>query len=217
VRRRPYSVILLDEIEKAHPEVFNILLQVLEDGRLTDSKGRMVSFKNTILIMTSNIGSDIIAKEAPLGFVDNGKLSQKEGLKDKVQGALKEKFKPEFINRVDEIVIFDYLGAEEIKKIVDLELNKVQKRLGKKDIKIVVSEKAKQSLARQGFDPNLGARPLKRIIQKLILNPMALKIVTDEIKDGDTISIDAEKDDIVLKTISNRKIKKPLAKVNANK
>jgi ATP-dependent Clp protease ATP-binding subunit ClpB len=217
VRRRPYSVILLDEIEKAHPEVFNILLQVLEDGRLTDSKGRAVSFKNTILIMTSNIGSDIIAKEAPLGFVDDGKLSQKEGLKEKIQGALKEKFKPEFINRVDEIVIFDYLGAEEIKQIVDLELNKVQKRLGKKDIRIVVSEKAKQSLARQGFDPNLGARPLKRIIQKLILNPMALKIVTDEIKDGDTISIDADKDDIVLRTISNSKKKvKPLVKVGAN-
>ena len=207
---------MLDEIEKAHPEVFNILLQVLEDGRLTDSKGRVVSFKNTILIMTSNIGSDIIAKEAPLGFVDDGKLSQKDGLKEKVQGALEEKFKPEFINRVDEIVIFDYLGAEEIKQIVDLELNKVQKRLGKKDIRIVVSEKAKQSLARQGFDPNLGARPLKRIIQKLILNPMALKIVTDEIRDGDTISIDAEKDNIILKTISNKKIK-PLAKVNADK
>ena len=216
VRRRPYSVILLDEIEKAHPEVFNILLQVLEDGRLTDSKGRVVSFKNTILIMTSNIGSDIIAKEAPLGFIDDGKLSQKEGLKDKVQGALREKFKPEFINRVDEIVIFDYLGAEEIKQIVDLELNKVQKRLGKKDIRIIVSEKAKQSLARQGFDPNLGARPLKRIIQKLILNPMALKIVTDEIKDGDTISIDADKDDIVLRTISNSKKKLKPMKINAN-
>ncbi|MFA5432468.1 MAG: AAA family ATPase [Candidatus Paceibacterota bacterium] len=220
VRRRPYSVILLDEIEKAHPEVFNILLQVLEDGRLTDSKGRIVSFKNTILIMTSNIGSDIIAKEAPLGFVDDGKLSQKEGLKDKVQGALKEKFKPEFLNRIDEIVIFDYLGAEEIKKIVDLELSKVQKRLSKKDIRIIVSEKAKQSLARQGFDPNLGARPLKRIIQKLILNPMALRIVTDEIKDGDTISIDADNDNIVLKTISNskKKIKSlVMAGANANK
>lgn len=220
VRRRPYSVILLDEIEKAHPEVFNILLQVLEDGRLTDSKGRIVSFKNTILIMTSNIGSDIIAKEAPVGFVDDGKLNQKEGLKDKIQGALKEKFKPEFLNRIDEIVIFDYLGAEEIKKIVDLELSKVQKRLGKKDIRIIVSEKAKQVLARKGFDPNLGARPLKRIIQKLILNPMALKIVTDEIKDGDTISIDADKDDIVLKTTSNNKKKaKPLvrASVNASK
>jgi len=207
VRRRPYSVILLDEIEKAHPEVFNILLQVLEDGRLTDSKGRVVSFKNTILIMTSNVGSDIIAKEAPLGFVDDNKISQKEGLKDKVQGALREKFKPEFLNRIDEIIIFDYLGAEEIKQIVDLELNKVQKRLKEKDIKINVSEKAKQSLARQGFDPNLGARPLKRIIQKLILNPMALKIVTGEIKDGDVISVDAEKDHIILKTISTKKVK----------
>ncbi|MFA5755432.1 MAG: AAA family ATPase, partial [Candidatus Paceibacterota bacterium] len=151
VRRRPYSVILLDEVEKAHSEVFNILLQVLEDGRLTDSKGRVVSFKNTILIMTSNIGSDIIAKEAPLGFVDNAKVSKKEGLKSKVQDALKEKFRPEFINRIDEIVIFDYLGAEEIKQIVDLELKKVQKRLEKKEIKINVSEKAKQLLAEKGF------------------------------------------------------------------
>ena len=217
VRRRPYSVILLDEIEKAHPEVFNILLQVLEDGRLSDAKGRVVSFKNTILIMTSNVGSDIIAKEAPLGFVDRSKASKKEGLKDKVQAALREKFKPEFINRIDEIVIFDYLGAEEIKQIVDLELNKVQKRLFKKDIKIMVTEKAKQSLARQGFDPNLGARPLKRIIQKLILNPMALKMVTNEIKDGDTVSIDAEKDDITLKVIASKKrVMKPL-KANASK
>lgn len=217
VRRRPYSVILLDEIEKAHPEVFNILLQVLEDGRLSDAKGRVVSFKNTILIMTSNVGSEIIAKEAPLGFIDDGKVSQKEGLKEKVQGALREKFKPEFINRIDEIVIFDYLGAEEIKKIVDLELNKVQKRLIKKDIKIVVTEKAKQSLARQGFDPNLGARPLKRIIQKLILNPLALRIVGEEIKDGDTISIDAEKDEITLKTVSTKRKMPKQAKVGATK
>jgi ATP-dependent Clp protease ATP-binding subunit ClpA len=160
--------------------------------------------------MTSNVGSEIIAKEAPLGFIDDGKVSQKEGLKEKVQGALREKFKPEFINRIDEIVIFDYLGAEEIKKIVDLELNKVQKRLVKKSIRIVVTDKAKQSLARQGFDPNLGARPLKRIIQKLILNPLALKMVKEEIKDGDTINIDAEKDEIILKTISlKRKTLKP--------
>ena len=205
VRRRPYSVILLDEVEKAHSEVFNILLQVLEDGRLTDSKGRLVSFKNTILIMTSNIGSDIIAKEAPLGFIDDGKLSRKEGLKDKVQDALKEKFRPEFINRIDEIVIFDYLGAEEIKQIVDLELNKVQKRLEKKEIKISVTEKAKQLLAEKGFDPSLGARPLKRIIQKLILDPMAFKIVIGEIKDGDKITVDAEKGEIILNTFSSSK------------
>ena len=208
VRRRPYSVILLDEVEKAHSEVFNILLQVLEDGRLTDSKGRMVSFKNTILLMTSNIGSDIIAKEAPLGFVDDEKLSRKEGLKDKVQDALKEKFKPEFINRIDEIVIFDYLGAKEIKQIVDLELKKVQTRLDKKEIKISVSEKAKQFLAEKGFDPSLGARPLKRIIQKLILDPMAFKIVIGEIKNGDRVQIEEEKDEIVMKTFSNNKKKK---------
>jgi ATP-dependent Clp protease ATP-binding subunit ClpA len=155
VRRRPYSVILLDEIEKAHPEVFNILLQVLEDGRLTDAKGRIASFKNAILIMTSNVGSDIIAKEAPIGFIDDHKISEKRDLKEKVQTALKERFRPEFINRIDEIVIFDYLGANEIKQIVDLELNKVQKRLKKKDIKISVTEKAKNYLAEKGFDPNM--------------------------------------------------------------
>ncbi len=207
VRRRPYSVILLDEIEKAHNEVFNILLQVLEDGRLTDSKGRVVSFKNTIIIMTSNVGSDIIAKEVPLGFVDDGKVSQKEGLRDKIQEALKERFKPEFINRIDEIVIFDYLGAEEIKQIVDLELKKVQKRLEKRDIKISVNEKAKQLLAEKGFDPTLGARPLKRIIQKLILDPMAFKIVIGEIRDGDKVQIEAEKGEIVLKSYLKKRKK----------
>ena len=204
VRRRPYSVILLDEIEKAHPEVFNILLQVLEDGRLTDAKGRIASFKNAILIMTSNVGSDIIAKEAPLGFVDDHKLSQKQGLKEKVQSALKERFKPEFINRIDEIVIFDYLGAKEIKQIVDLELNKVQKRLKKKDIKISVTEKAKNYLAEKGFDSNYGARPLKRLIQKLILDPMALKIVVGDIKNGMRINIDVEKGEITVKTFSKK-------------
>jgi ATP-dependent Clp protease ATP-binding subunit ClpB len=207
VRRRPYSVILLDEIEKAHPEVFNILLQVLEDGRLTDSKGRVASFKNTILIMTSNVGSDIIAKEAPLGFVDSGKVSKKQGLQGKVQAALKEKFKPEFLNRIDDIIIFDYLGAEEIKQIVDLEINKVQKRLAKKEIKISVSDKAKQSLAQKGFDPNLGARPLKRIIQRLILNPLAMKIVIGEVKDGAKVIIDADSDgEITLHSAGKEKI-----------
>jgi ATP-dependent Clp protease ATP-binding subunit ClpB len=213
VRRRPYSVILLDEIEKAHPEVFNILLQVLEDGRLTDAKGRTASFKNTILIMTSNVGSDIIAKEAPLGFVDSGKVSKKQGLQGKVQNALKEKFKPEFLNRIDDIIIFDYLGAEEIKQIVDLEINKVQKRLAKKEIKISVSDKAKQSLAKKGFDPNLGARPLKRIIQRLILNPLAMKIVTGEVKDGAKVMIDADSaGEIILQSASKEKPKTKLKK-----
>ncbi|MDD5639954.1 MAG: AAA family ATPase, partial [Candidatus Pacebacteria bacterium] len=217
VRRRPYSVILLDEIEKAHPEVFNILLQVLDDGRLTDSKGRVVSFKNTILIMTSNVGSDIIAKGAPLGFVGGGKVKdiseQRENMKEKVFGALKEKFKPEFLNRIDEMIIFNYLGPEEIKKIVDLELKKVEKRLGKKGISIIVPEKAKQILSEKGFDPNLGARPLKRVIQKIILDPMALKIVKGEIKEGDKISIEDIDNQIVLKVISSKK--KPFALIKS--
>jgi ATP-dependent Clp protease ATP-binding subunit ClpA len=208
VRRRPYSVILLDEIEKANPEVFNILLQVLEDGRLTDSKGRVASFKNTILIMTSNVGSDILAQEAPLGFVDAGKISQKTGIQEKVQAALKEKFKPEFLNRIDEIIIFDYLGPEEIKQIVDLEINRVQKRLAKKNIKIAVSEKAKQILAKKGFDPHLGARPLKRVIQKLILDPLALKIVTGEVKEGARVMIDANKNEEIVISTANIEPKK---------
>lgn len=201
VRRKPFSVILMDEIEKANREVFNILLQVLEDGRLTDSKGRVVSFKNTILIMTSNIGSEIIAQEAPLGFIDGNeeKLNKKKELREKVMGALKKEFKPELLNRIDDIIIFDYLGAEEIKKIVNLEIKKFAKRLKKKRIAINVTEKAKEILAKQGFDPNLGARPLKRIIQKLILNPLALKIVKGEIKEGAKITIDSKDKEIIFK------------------
>jgi len=207
IRRRPYSVILLDEIEKAHPEVFNILLQILEDGRLTDAKGRTASFKNAIFIMTSNVGSEIIAREAALGFITSdeksAQRSQKESLRDKVMTALKDSFRPEFINRIDEIIIFNYLGKEEIKKIVDLELQKVEDRLMAKNIKIKTTDACKEFLAEQGFDQNLGARPLKRVIQKLILNPLSLKIVAGEIKEGELVMIDKENGMIVLKTARN--------------
>ena len=200
IRRRPYSVVLLDEIEKAHPEVFNILLQILEDGRLTDAKGRQASFKNAIIIMTSNIGSEIIAKEAGLGFSSqSSEDSTKEKLHDKVMAVLKEQFRPEFLNRIDEIVIFNYLGKEEIKKIVDLELNKVGKRLRGKNIVINVTEPAKELLALRGFDSNLGARPLRRVIQKLVLDALALKIVSGEVKEGDTVLVDAVNAEIVIK------------------
>ncbi|MCU0652980.1 MAG: AAA family ATPase [Candidatus Pacebacteria bacterium] len=200
IRRRPYSVILLDEIEKAHPEVFNILLQILEDGRLTDAKGRTASFKNAILIMTSNIGSDIIAKEAALGFSAGGAEDMsKEKLHEKVMSVLKESFRPEFLNRIDEIVIFNYLGKEEIKQIVDLELRKVDKRLKPKAIGINVTEKAKEVLAQRGFDSNLGARPLRRVIQKLVLDALALKIVSGDVVEGDTVLVDADNSDIVVK------------------
>lgn len=198
IRRRPYSVVLLDEIEKAHPRVFNILLQILEDGRLTDAKGRVASFKNAILIMTSNLGTEIIAKEAPLGFVVGAERENKiASLKDKVMGILREHFRPEFLNRIDEIIIFNYLGKEEIKKIVELELKKVENRLLQRNIKIEVSQTAKEYLAEKGFDPNLGARPLKRVIQREVLDPLALKIVTGEVKEGSKVKIDVKEGKIV--------------------
>jgi len=190
VRRRPYSVLLLDEVEKAHPDVFNILLQIFEDGRLTDSRGRMVSFKNTIIIMTSNLGSDYINKMSSIGFNTREELEQRESMKEKITDSLKEAFRPEFLNRIDEIVIFNYLKKEQIKTIVDLELAKVEKRLAAKEIKIDISEKAKEFLVKEGFDPNLGARPLKRVIQRLILDPLSIKIVTNEIAEGSRILID---------------------------
>jgi ATP-dependent Clp protease ATP-binding subunit ClpB len=197
IRRRPYSVILLDEVEKAHPEVFNILLQIFEDGRLTDSKGRMVSFKNAIIIMTSNVGSDFINKMSALGFSSKEDVAERENMKEKAMDSLKDQFKPEFLNRIDEIVIFNYLKKEEIKRIVQLELSKVEKRLLVKEILIRISESAKELLAKEGFDPNLGARPLKRTIQRLILDPLSVKIVSEELKEGDNLLIDAEGDKIV--------------------
>jgi len=197
IRRRPYSVILLDEIEKAHPEVFNILLQIFEDGRLTDAKGRVASFKNAILIMTSNVGSEYIAKMGTLGFSgEKEDSSQKESLKEKVQDALKENFRPEFLNRIDEIIIFNYLGKPEIKKIVELELSKVEERLKNKKLEIKITDSAKELLAEKGFDQSLGARPLKRVIQRLILDPLSLKIVSGEIKEGERVVVDLEGDKI---------------------
>lgn len=210
IRRRPYSVILLDEIEKAHPEVFNILLQILEDGRLTDAKGRTASFKNAILIMTSNIGSDVIAKEAALGFsarpeAENGK----EKIQEKVMAVLKESFRPEFLNRVDEIVIFNYLGSAEIKKIVDLELQKVDRRLAAKNIRLAVADAAKELLARRGFDANLGARPLRRVIQKLVLDALALKIVSSEVREGDRVSVEVKNDEIAVIAPARQTLRRP--------
>ena len=190
VRRRPYAVILLDEIEKAHPEVFNILLQIFEDGRLTDSKGRLVSFKNAIIIMTSNVGSDFINKMSAIGFSSQEDIAERESMKDKIMNSLRDQFRPEFLNRIDEIVIFNYLKTPEIKTIVDLEFSKVEKRLKAKEISIKISEKAKEFLVREGFDPNLGARPLKRVIQRLILDPLSIKIVTNEISEGSRVLID---------------------------
>ena len=193
IRHRPYSVVLFDEIEKAHPEVFNILLQVLDDGRLTDAKGRVVSFKNTIIIMTSNIGSDIIrdfAQKVSLGFVSDReeKTSRKE-INEKVEHALRERFKPEFLNRIDEIIVFNALTKKDIEKIVELQLEKVNTRLREQDLELVIGEKVKKELIETGFDPIYGARPLKRVIQRKILDPLALKILSQEIKKKGEIKV----------------------------
>jgi len=183
VRRRPYAVVLFDEVEKAHPEVFNILLQILDDGRLTDGKGRTVDFKNTVLIMTSNIGSQWIQD---LGARDY------EEMRRRVLEALRAHFKPEFLNRIDDIVIFHALTKEDIKDIVEIQLRNLRRRLREKKITLHLSEKAKEVLAQEGFDPVYGARPLKRAIQRLIQDPLALKILNGEFKEGDLIEVDVD-------------------------
>ena len=195
VRRKPYSVILFDEVEKAHPEVFNILLQILDDGRLTDSRGRVVNFKNTIIIMTSNLGNEVI-RDYSIGFADHGETEREENkiredeMKEKIDRILREHFKLEFLNRIDEIVIFKSLDKDKLSKIVDLEMAKVEKRLKNKDITIKVADKVKKMLAEKGFDTTFGARPLKRVIQNMILDELALKIVEGTIKAGDKVLID---------------------------
>ena len=182
VRRKPYSVILLDEIEKAHTEVFNILLQILDEGRLTDGQGKLVSFKNTIIIMTSNIGSQWIYS-----------AKDKESLESHIMEELRTHFRPEFLNRVDEIIIFNALSEKEIKKIVDIQINYLRKRLEEKRIGIKIGENLKDFLAEVGFDPDFGARPLKRAVQRYVENPLAEKILSGEIKEGDIAEMDYDK------------------------
>jgi len=183
VRRRPYSVILFDEIEKAHPEVFNVLLQILEDGRLTDGHGRTVDFKNTVVIMTSNIGGHFLQQAAD--------RDSKE-VRDMVLEALRTQFRPEFLNRIDEVIVFSSLGMEEIKRIVDIQLRVLSKRLAERKLGIELTDGAKEYLAAEGFDPVYGARPLKRAIQRLILDPLALKVLQGKFQEGDTVLVDVQ-------------------------
>ncbi|MFW5888613.1 MAG: ATP-dependent Clp protease ATP-binding subunit [Patescibacteria group bacterium] len=192
IRKKPYSVILFDEVEKAHPEVFNILLQILDDGIVTDAKGRKVNFKNTIIIMTSNLGNDVI-KQYSIGFTtdQNESLTENtEEMKNKISKVLREHFKPEFLNRIDEVVVFKSLNQRILSEIVDLELKKVQKRLNNKDITLKVSNKVKKKLAKEGFDATYGARPLKRLIQNKILNELSMEIIKGNVQEGNKVSID---------------------------
>jgi ATP-dependent Clp protease ATP-binding subunit ClpB len=198
IRHRPYSLILFDEIEKAHHEVFNILLQILDNGRLTDGKGKLVNFKNTIIIMTSNVGSQFLKSKAGLGFSANEKESaRQEDYKSKVLEVLKRSFRPEFLNRIDEIIVFKPLAQKEIERIVDLQLTEIQKRLDEKNISIILDSEARKYLAREGFDSEFGARPLKRLMQKLILDALADKIIRGEIKDGSKIKINYRQNSLV--------------------
>jgi len=194
VRRKPYSIVLLDEIEKAHPDVFNLLLQVLDDGHMTDGLGRKIDFKNTILIMTSNIGARQLADFGTgVGFgTKSQQESRDENSKAVIQNALRKAFSPEFLNRIDDMIMFKSLGREEIHKIIDLELDKLYQRINNLGYQIELTEKAKDFIVDRGYDEKFGARPLKRAIQKYIEDPLAEEIIKSNLSDGDTITMDVQ-------------------------
>jgi ATP-dependent Clp protease ATP-binding subunit ClpB len=185
IRRKPYAVVLFDEVEKAHPEVLNVLLQLLDDGRLTDGKGRTVDFKNTVVIMTSNLGSQYLTGEVS------------EGTRRQVMDALRDHFRPEFLNRLDEIIFFHSLDREHLKQIIDIQLAGLVKRLEERKIHVVLTNRAKELLVREGYDPVYGARPLKRAIQRLILDPLALRVLEGDFREGDTVVVDAAREGMV--------------------
>ena len=207
IRRKPYSVILFDEIEKAHPDVMNMLLQILDDGRLTDSNGRTVNFKNTVIIMTSNIGARIITDKKTLGFSNETKNNEKnkdeqkeyENIKKEVMGELKREFRPEFINRIDEIIVFHKLNDDEISKIIELMLNEVKNRMRAQKYEIEFSPKVKELIAQKGIDKAFGARPLKRTIQNLVEDKIAEAILDGVVKKGKEACVDCDGDEIVIK------------------
>lgn len=195
VRRRPYRVILFDEIEKAHPEVWNSLLQILDDGRLTDGQGRLVDFQNTVLIMTSNLGTEFIRRGGTLGFLQNeGTLEDKEA-NQKIEKALKDTFRPEFLNRIDEVIIFSPLSLEQMYEIVDLQMEEIKQRLSDHELKVELSPKARKWLAKEGYDPSFGARPLKRTLQKFVESPLSISLLSGEFKAGDKVLVELDQDE----------------------
>ncbi len=210
VRHRPYSVILFDEVEKAHPEVFNILLQVLDDGRLTDAKGRVVNFKNTIIILTSNIGAEHIDKMQKIGFGSGDVKDDYSEAKKLVLGSLKEHFRPEFLNRLDEIVMFDILSPKAIRSIVDVQIDIIKKRLLEKDIQLEVADKVLTYLGEEGYNPQYGARPLKRLIQDKILTPIANLMVSQHVTNGGVVSVDMKDGNLAI--VATKKGKKKLTR-----
>jgi ATP-dependent Clp protease ATP-binding subunit ClpC len=196
---------LFDEIEKAHPEVFNILLQVLDNGHLTDSKGRKVNFKNSVIIMTSNIGSEHIAKMQTFGFGEGTEVGDYEATKTKVMESLRNFFRPEFLNRLDEILLFDILTPESITEIVRIQVDKVKTRLASKDVALTVSDDVLTYLAKEGYDPKYGARPLKRLIQNKILNKVAEHMIESNMLTGATVHVEKKGEEIVVRVEKRRR------------
>ena len=190
VRRRPYRVILFDEIEKAHPEVWNALLQILDDGRLTDGQGRVVIFRNTVLIMTSNLGTEFVTKSGTLGFRREGQEDQDRAVEEKIEKELKDTFRPEFLNRIDEIIIFSPLSPEQMERIVDLQMEQIRERLAEHGLEVELTDAARKWLAEEGYDPAFGARPLRRALQKHVESTLSVKILQGEFEDGDTVIVD---------------------------
>jgi len=193
VRRRPYRVVLFDEIEKAHPEVWNALLQILDDGRLTDGQGRVVDFRNTVLIMTSNLGTEFVQRGGTLGFATQGTTSEDREAAEKIQAALKSTFRPEFLNRIDEIILFSPLSQEQMYEIVDLQMKEVSQRLSEHGLKVSLSDKAREWLSKGGFDPSFGARPLRRALQKYVESPLSVSLLSGQFVEGDTVLVDLDK------------------------
>jgi ATP-dependent Clp protease ATP-binding subunit ClpC len=202
VRRRPYRVLLFDEIEKAHPEVWNALLQILDDGRMTDGQGNVVDFRNTVLIMTSNLGTEYVRKGGTLGFLQAKATDEERDSHDKIEKALKSAFRPEFLNRIDEIIMFSPLSIEQMEEIVVLQMKEVQDRLNEYNITVQLTDAARKWLAKEGYDPAFGARPLRRAIQKHVESPLSLELLGGKFKDGATVQVDVdeEKNKIIFQT-----------------
>jgi ATP-dependent Clp protease ATP-binding subunit ClpC len=203
VHRRPYRVILFDEIEKAHPEVWNALLQILDDGRLTDGQGRIVDFRNTVLIMTSNLGTEYVLKSGTLGFLQRSGNDDEREAHDKIEKALKSTFRPEFLNRIDEIITFSPLSREQMRQIVDLQLKEIQERLSEHNLTVELTPEARDWLADEGYDAAFGARPLRRALQKHIESPLSVSLLSGEFQPGNTVivSVDQESNTLVFRPV----------------